>query len=61
MRTTSRTPSSSSNIAMIKIAMDADGAEHGVRCASGAMHIEAAGDDAIDDVLDLLVGGGLLA
>ena len=44
-------------VAMIEIAMDADGAENGVGCAGGAMYIEAAGDDTIDDVLDLLVGG----
>ena len=44
-------------ITMIEVAVDADGAEYRVRRASRAMNVEAAGDDAIDDVLDLLVGG----
>ncbi len=44
-------------IAMIEIAVDADGAEHGVGFAGGAMHVEAAGDEAVDDVLDLGVRG----
>src|SRR6266478_8373311 len=47
-------------IAMIEIAVDADGAEDGVGFAGGAMHVEAAGDEAIDDVLDLGVGGAFL-
>src|SRR6266446_1133659 len=47
-------------IAMIEIAVHANGAEDGVRFAGGAMHIEAAGDEAVDDVLDLGVGGALL-
>jgi len=45
---------------MIEIAVNADCAEHGVRFASGAMHVEAAGDEAVDYVLDLGVGGSLL-
>jgi len=36
---------------------DADGAEHGVGSAGGAVYIETAGDNSIDDVLDLLIGG----
>ena len=47
-------------IAMIEIAVHADGAEDGVRFAGGAMHVEAAGDQAVDDVLDLGVGGAFL-
>src|SRR6266849_3194054 len=47
-------------IAMIEIAVHADGAEDGVGFAGGAMHVEAAGDEAVDDVLDLGVGGALL-
>ena len=45
---------------MIEIAMDADCAEHGVRFARGAMHVEAAGDESVDYVLDLGVGGAFL-
>ena len=44
-------------IAVIEVAMHADGAEHGVRSPSGAVHIKAAGDHTIDHVLDLLFGG----
>jgi hypothetical protein len=47
-------------ITVIEIAMDADGAKDGVGCAGGAMNVEAAGDNAIDDALDLLVGGVFL-
>jgi hypothetical protein len=47
-------------IAVIEIAVDADGAEDGVRFASGTMHVKAAGDEAVDDVLDLGVGGAFL-
>src|SRR5712671_3868019 len=45
---------------MIEIAMDADGTEDRVRFAGGAMHVEAAGDQAVDYVLDLGVGGAFL-
>jgi hypothetical protein len=45
---------------VIEIAVNADSAEHSVRSASGAVHVKAACDDAIDDVLDLLVGGAFL-
>ena len=45
---------------MIEIAVDADRADYGVRCPGGAMHVKAAGDHAVDDVLDLLVGGSFV-
>jgi hypothetical protein len=44
-------------IAMIEITVNADGAEHRVGCASGTMDVEAAGDHAVNDALDLFVGG----
>ncbi len=47
-------------IAMIEVAVDADGAEDGVRFAGGAVHVEAAADQAIDYVLDLRVCGAFL-
>ena len=45
---------------MIEIAVHADGAEHRVRFAGGAMHVESVGDQAIDHVLNLRVGRALL-
>jgi hypothetical protein len=45
---------------MIEVAVHADGTEDGVRLAGGAMDIEAAGDEAINHVLDLGVGGAFL-
>jgi hypothetical protein len=45
---------------MIEITVNADGAEDRVRFAGGAMHVEAAGDEAVDYVLDLGVRGALL-
>jgi len=47
-------------IAMIEVAVNADGAEDRVRFASGAMDVEAAGDEAVDNMLDLGVGGPFL-
>jgi hypothetical protein len=47
-------------VAMIKIAVDADRTKNRVRSAGGAMHIEAAGDYAVDYVLNLLFGGALV-
>jgi len=47
-------------IAVIEIAMDADGAENGVGFAGGAMNVETGGDEAIDNVLDLRVAGAFL-
>ncbi len=47
-------------IAMIKIAMYTNSAQDGVRFAGGAMNIKATSDKAVDDVLDLTVGGSLL-
>src|SRR6267143_1799242 len=47
-------------IAMVEVAMDADGAEDGVRFAGGTMNVKAAGDEAVDDMLDLGVGGPFL-
>src|SRR6266404_898248 len=47
-------------IAMIEIAVYADGAEDGVGFAGRAMHVEAAGDEAVDYVLDFGVGGAFL-
>jgi hypothetical protein len=47
-------------ITMIEIAMDADGTENRVRSARGAMHIKTAGDNAVNDALNLLVGGTFL-
>src|SRR5204863_850887 len=41
-------------------AVNADGAEDGVRFAGGAVNVEAAGDEAVDDMLDLGVGGPFL-
>ena len=38
---------------MIEIAVHAHGAENSVRFAGGAMNVEAAGDQAVDHVLDL--------
>src|SRR5207245_10281848 len=39
-------------VAMVEVAVNADGAEDGVRFAGGAMDVEAAGDQAVDDMLD---------
>jgi len=47
-------------IAMIEIAMNADGTENRMRRAGGAMHVKAAAYNAVDDTLDLLVGGAFL-
>jgi len=40
--------------------VNADSAEDGVRFAGGTMHVEAAGDEAVDDMLDLGVSGAFL-
>ena len=40
-------------VAVIEIAMDANGTQNGVGFAGGTVDVEAAGDQAIDDVLDL--------
>src|SRR5579862_683295 len=45
---------------MIEVAVHADRAEDGLRFAGGAMHVEAAGDKPINDVLDLRVGRAFL-
>jgi hypothetical protein len=47
-------------IAVIEIAMHADSTENGVRSAGGPVHIEAAGDNAVDDHLNLLFGGAFV-
>ena len=47
-------------VAMIEIAVYADCAEYGVRCAGGAMHIEAVRHQFVDDVLNLGVRCALL-
>jgi hypothetical protein len=47
-------------VAVVEIAMDAYGAEDGVGFAGGAVDIKAAADEAIDNVLDLGVGGAFL-
>src|SRR5262249_41463525 len=47
-------------IAVIEIAMNADGPENGVRGACGAVDGQAAGDDAVDALLDLLFAGAFL-
>ncbi len=47
-------------VAMIEIAVDADGAENSVRSAGGAVHVEAAGDYAVDHMLNLLFGGAFV-
>src|SRR5436190_6056926 len=47
-------------VAVIEVAVNADGAEDGVRFAGGAVNVEAAGDEAVDDMLDLGVGGPFL-
>jgi len=47
-------------IAVIEIAMDAHGAENGVAGPGRAMHVKAAGDHAVNDVLNLLVGGSFM-
>src|SRR5256886_2182370 len=47
-------------VAVIEVAVYADGAEDGVRFAGGAVNVEAAGDEAVDDMLDLGVGGPFL-
>jgi len=60
MRMTSRTPSSNSKVAMIEVAVNAYRAEDGVRFAGGTMNIEAAGNEAVDDMLDLGVRGPFL-
>jgi hypothetical protein len=45
---------------MIEVAVNADGAEDGMRFPGGAVHVEAAGDEAVDDMLDLGVSGPFL-
>jgi len=40
-------------VAVIEIAVNADRAEHRMRFASGAVNVEAAGDQPVDDMLDL--------
>jgi hypothetical protein len=40
-------------VAMIEVAVDAYGAEDGVGFAGRAVNVEAAGDQAVDYVLDL--------
>jgi hypothetical protein len=40
--------------------VNSDGAEDGVRFAGRAVNVEAAGDEAVDDMLDLGVGGPFL-
>src|SRR5947207_1165184 len=47
-------------VEVIEVAVNADGAEDGVRFAGGAVNVEAAGDEAVDDMLDLGVGGPFL-
>jgi hypothetical protein len=40
--------------------MNTDGAKNRVRLACGTVHIEAAGDQPVDDMLDLGFGGPYL-
>src|SRR6267154_474456 len=47
-------------VAMIEVAVNADGAKHRMRFAGGAVDIEAAGDKPVDDMLDLRVRGPFL-
>ncbi len=47
-------------IAMVEIAVHTHRAENGVRFSGGAVHVKAAGNQAIDNVLDLGVSGALL-
>src|SRR5216683_99189 len=47
-------------VAMIEVAVNADGAEDGVRLAGGAVNVEAAANEPVDDMLDLGVGGPFL-
>ncbi len=47
-------------VAMIEIAVNANRAEHGMRFASRAMNVEAAGDQPVNDMLDLRVRGPFL-
>ncbi len=47
-------------VAMIEVAVHAHGAEDGMRFAGGAVNVEAAGDKAVDDMLDLGVGSPFL-
>src|SRR5262245_13277860 len=45
---------------MVEVAVHADGAEDGVRFAGGPVYVETAGDQAVDDVLNLRVGRAFL-
>jgi hypothetical protein len=45
---------------MIEVTMNAYGAEHRVRFAGGPVDIESAGNEAVDDMLDLGVSGPFL-
>jgi hypothetical protein len=47
-------------VAMIEIAVNADRAEDSVRSTGGAVYVEAAGDDSVDHVLNLLFSGAFV-
>src|SRR5690242_15287082 len=47
-------------VAMIEVAVHADSTKNGMRFTGRAVHVEAAGDQAVDDVLDLGLGGPFL-
>src|SRR5260370_1742302 len=45
---------------MIEVAVNAHSSQHRVRFAGGTVNVEAAGDQAVDDMLDLRVGSAFL-
>src|SRR5713101_585167 len=45
---------------MIEVAVHSDSTQDGVRFAGGAVHVEAAGDEAVDHMLDLGVARAFL-
>src|SRR5258707_13728147 len=45
---------------MIEVAVNAHSSKHRVRFAGGTVNVEAAGDQAVDDMLDLRVGSAFL-
>jgi len=59
MRTTSVRPCSA-QIAVVEIAVHADGAQNRMGCAGGTMDVKAAATDAVNDVLDLRFGCAFL-
>src|SRR6266404_196772 len=47
-------------VTVIEVAVNADGAEHSVRFAGGAVDVEATRDKSVDNLLDLRVSGAFL-